>query len=166
MEESKKSVRAYFITAWSEPSEEILGDARIKYYCCGKEICPKTKKEHWHIYLRLHSPCRFTGLKKILQDDKIKIFEPRNLEEDGEPSTWDESKMISYCMKCGNFIEHGERKWAKGKVEKKPTKQLGMTKETEKIFWDKIHAELIADPQFWTDYGVEWGYEIGHFDPI
>lgn len=158
----KAPSRSHFGTLWHEPTKKMFGDKRIKYINVGPmEVCPDTGRNHWHFYLRTFEPCRFVFLaREILKlnigNDVWGVF-VKNLDADGDPSTWDETKMINYCNKEGKpFLQKGERQGTHHKenlVEQ-------MTEKEKKIFWDEIHAEMAAtDESSFDDHYWEWAHD-------
>lgn len=122
------SCKSFMVTCFALPNvAKMLKNPEIKYFMLGeKEVCPTSGRDHWHLYIRLHKSYRFPGLAKLIglvlgskeAGGNMWAIEPRNLEEDGDPSSWDEGKMISYVSKEGVHTEHGERKYVRGNKEK------------------------------------------------
>lgn len=61
----------------------------VKYFICGKEICPTTNKSHGQAYMELVRPMRMAGVKTLLGSDTVHC-EPRR-------GTRDQAR--DYCMK-------------------------------------------------------------------
>lgn len=84
-----KSMRApnWCITSWKEPA--IPENDKIQYYCHKKEICPKTNKEHWHVYIEFKEKITMCAIKKIFNDEKIHC----------EPRKGTQQQAIDYVLK-------------------------------------------------------------------
>lgn len=64
-------LRNVVTTHWKEP---IIEDkSNIAFYIGQKEICPDTKKEHWHLYIEFKDKTSMEKIKKLFNDDTIHI---------------------------------------------------------------------------------------------
>ena len=69
----------------------------IRYLCWGKEICPKTNREHFQGWVQFLNPKRLMGVKKIFGCNKIHVEPMRACEETNN----------QYCTKSGNLQKRG-----------------------------------------------------------
>lgn len=72
----------------------------IKYGVIGKEICPKTGKEHMQCYFEFEKKKTQTGIKKLFGDNGIHI-EARSKDSTAKQAS-------DYCKKDGKWVEWGE----------------------------------------------------------
>lgn len=70
----------------------------IRYMCQGKEICPKTKKEHIQGWIQFKTKKRMSRVKKILGTAKIHL----------EPCRGNEFDNDKYCKKDNNYKIYGK----------------------------------------------------------
>lgn len=77
----------------------------IRYICWGKEICPKTKKEHYQGWVQFFNKKRMGGVKKIFGCNKIHLEVCQGSEYDNEKYCKKDGKFNSF----GKFISMGER---------------------------------------------------------
>lgn len=104
--------RNYCITFFNEPKmkqiycddteEYPIGIEEMRYIIIGEEICPKTKKKHWHAYVEFFKPKRIAGVKKLFKDLTIHCEKRRGTREQAR----------DYCKKEQNYEEFG--KWISG----------------------------------------------------
>lgn len=78
------------------PEKPVLGPG-VKYLCFGKEVCPKTKKEHWQGYVEVDHSMAGTAAMKRIQQPKAHY----------EASKGDLEDNKRYCSKDGKFEELG-----------------------------------------------------------
>ena len=67
-----------------------------RYICIGLEICPDTKKRHWHIYVEFKNARSFSAIKKL--DDESHIESRKGSPKQAE----------TYVKKDGLWFEDGE----------------------------------------------------------
>jgi len=70
----------------------------IRYICVGKEVCPKTKKEHNQGWVQFTTPRRMNGVKRILASKSIHL----------EPCYGTEFDNDKYCTKDGKYWQDGK----------------------------------------------------------
>lgn len=97
---SKKTKRRAFVCAhysWTDQLREKFETGnQIKYYCGGHEICPKTGRKHFQLYVyffnakTLAQACKYIGNKVLFAQ--------------GSPD-----ENTAYSSKDGDFIEWGEK---------------------------------------------------------
>lgn len=87
----------YFLTFFSKPEVEDLKTDCFTYLILGHELCPTTKREHWHAGIRYKSTREFKVMKKL--------YPTCNIQEKSQFSTWEQ--VIEYCKKDGDFEEFG-----------------------------------------------------------
>lgn len=85
--------KAYVWYQWPEDSD-------VRYICWGLETCPTTGKQHLQGYIELKEKKTFTGIKKLLNSEKVHL----------EPRYGTQEQAIEYCKKEGNFYEWGQKK--------------------------------------------------------
>lgn len=73
----------------------------IRFLIIGREICPKTNKEHWQGYIQMFEPCRMSKIQ-FMFEDKCHLESQRGTD----------FQASSYCEKEKNYLKFG-----------KPTKQ-------------------------------------------
>jgi len=89
------------ITFWNDP--EIVIDDKITYFVSGKETCPETNREHWHVYVEFKKMKRSTLLNRLGGDKKVKCLQVQM-----------KDAYIAYCKKDGNFTEGGTMSGGQG----------------------------------------------------
>lgn len=87
-------IRNACFTAWIKPNCE-----KCSYMCYGVEICPETKKIHYQGYVEFNEGISMAQIKKRFNDKQMHI----------ETRRGSQSEAINYCMKDGDFHEHGKR---------------------------------------------------------
>lgn len=105
MSQNGKRARAWGLTCWTATdvaglfSRYSTGDSGLQYLLSGKELCPDTNKEHWHLLLYFNNPVRFGTLKNYLVwDTEPHIEHVRDLK-----------RYIQYCKKDGAVTEMGKQ---------------------------------------------------------
>lgn len=76
------------------------GEGAIRYIIAGKEICPKTKKEHIQGFIQFNDLRRMTAIKKIVKSKTIHLESCKGTAKENH----------TYCSKDGNFREWGTMK--------------------------------------------------------
>lgn len=106
-----------------------------RYIIMGKEICPKTKKEHIQGYVEFNEPYRMNRVKKFLGDNTTHL--------EGTKGTREQN--IKYCSKDGNFKEFK----GSGTVEQEQKKSVNSIQFVQ----DNIHKGswviLNQDPAYY-----------------
>ncbi len=69
----------------------------IRYITWGKEICPKTKKEHNQGFIQFYNKRRMGTIKNMIESQKLHL----------EPCKGTASSNIIYCHKDGDYEERG-----------------------------------------------------------
>lgn len=82
----------------TEAEEKTLSNIECKYICWGREICPKTKREHLQGFTYFNSAKTFNGVKKLFPN-RSHI----------ERCAGNAKQNIEYCSKDGKFVEYGDR---------------------------------------------------------
>jgi hypothetical protein len=82
----------------------IIAQGQVRYFAVGKEICPKTKREHDQVWMYFHNQKTLGkgSLKKIGD-----IFGP--LTAHVEPMRGSLAENEAYCSKEGKFTEYGQK---------------------------------------------------------
>lgn len=97
---SNKNSRKYVFTSFKMEINysEIYENYKdiVRYLVVGKEVCPKTNKEHFQGYVQFFEPCRLTKFQSII-GDKCHMETQRGLD----------FQASLYCKKDGNFNEFG-----------------------------------------------------------
>lgn len=92
------------------PEEGIaLAEVECKYHICGKEVAPTTGTPHLQGYIILNRQQRLSYMKKL------------NSRCHWEVAKGNTEQNITYCSKCDDFMEFGERPKTpveKGQMEK------------------------------------------------
>lgn len=70
----------------------------IRYICVGKEICPKTQKEHNQGWVQFSTPRRMNGVKRIFNSKSLHL----------EPCYGTEFDNDKYCTKDGKYWQEGK----------------------------------------------------------
>jgi hypothetical protein len=91
---TKPRTRTWAITVWTEPT---FNEKQMSYLVTGKEVCPKTQREHWQTYVRYHNAKTFEQVKKQFGNEA---------HVESTKGTPDEN--ISYCTKDGDYKEYGK----------------------------------------------------------
>lgn len=95
--EKRTRMRNACFTAWVESLE--YDERYMKYLVYGREVCPKTNKQHLQGYCEFKNPVEFSTAKRILGGDETHLA-----------SRYKEStalKASDYCKKDGDFVEFG-----------------------------------------------------------
>lgn len=71
---------------------------KIRYICWGREICPRTNKEHIQGWIQFNSKRRLGGVKKIIGSKKTHL----------EACLGTEAQNDKYCTKDGNYESIGQ----------------------------------------------------------
>lgn len=99
-------VRNWIITTWSLPfgGKPDMASHSCNFVVFKKEICPETKKEHWHVYCEFTKKISINQLKLFL-NDKTAHCEPRR---------GTQQQAIDYVIKqetkAGEPLYFGEKK--------------------------------------------------------
>lgn len=89
------------VTSWSD--EVVFDETCVKYIIYHREICPDTKKLHYHIYVEFKNKVTIKKVKEIFKDNTIHI----------EPRHGTSKQAIDYVVKDTNefeVVEYGTRK--------------------------------------------------------
>jgi len=102
--------RNVITTHWEQPlyTDECDDHARnangISFICGQKEICPETKREHWHCYIEFDEKKSVKQIKRIFEDDTMHI----------EAREGNQQQAISYVTKeesrAGQPFKWGKKK--------------------------------------------------------
>lgn len=85
--------RSWVFTMFNEEDvKRLRTQNNVDAICIGREICPKTNKEHYQGYVRFDQPCRFSWWKN--QYPKVHV----------EPRMGTEHQAAEYCRKDGDVI--------------------------------------------------------------
>lgn len=142
--------RNYGFTAWEEPRPDM---DKCKYVIYGREICPKTGKEHFQGYGEFaRRTYAMAGAKRILGvPDGTHLYPRRGTRE----------QMRDYCRKDGEFREFGV--WESLTKEDLFKQPIGFLKENYPEFYCRYHKGLeklqTKESPEWRDLTVTvlWG---------
>lgn len=99
----KGKYRAWCFTSFNEIEPNHEGS---EYMIAGREVCPTTGREHWQGFIYFKSQRTFNGVRKILgRNNKAEM---NNIHLDKRYANATNSEAIQYCMKEGNYFEHGK----------------------------------------------------------
>jgi len=87
----------YFLTFFNKQEVDDLKTDIFIYLLICSEICPSTKREHWHAGVKFKSTREFSVMKKL--------YPTCNIQEKSKYSTWEQ--LQTYCKKDGKFEEFG-----------------------------------------------------------
>lgn len=93
----KNKSRKWSITFWAKP---VFDEKQMKYMVIGRELCPKTGREHWQGFVYWHNAKSFDQVQKYLAKRVSARIVPSN-------GSIDEN--IAYCTKDEDYEEFGER---------------------------------------------------------
>lgn len=85
--------RLFCYTAYCEDPVEV----NARYHCYGKEVCPKTGRDHWQGFVYWDNPKTLSAAIKVLKPHHTEAC--KGSLEDNE----------RYCSKSGNYTEVGDR---------------------------------------------------------
>lgn len=152
-----KKYRNWFITGFHferKTIEEFVnkGDG-LKHALVGFEVCPETKRPHYHLVMNCKGPQLFTKWQKIFEKAKIKWIVEK-----------DYKKVMNYCRKdkdiveFGNYVSRGDagRKAAQERVDEleeyREYARLGAFGEIPESelrqyynYYHKLHNEAIIE---------------------
>lgn len=83
----------WFITSYEKPPK--WDPVKMRYLVWQREVCPKSKKTHWHGHMELQRNARRTGAQKIAGMGKEAHFE----------KVIDRAASRNYCMKLASRCE-------------------------------------------------------------
>ena len=129
---SSKGERNFCFTSFNDKIEFTMS---MKYLIQGREICPKTQKEHYQGYVMFRNARTLSGVIKEYRPIHFEIARGSN--EDN----------IKYCSKDGDFTEEGERPVGQGAR----TDKVSMVKLIKDGLDDRELIEEIGD-QFIRNY--------------
>lgn len=115
----------WMITLWPDnlPIGWNLSDISwphgIEYWCWGLEICPRTGKQHYHIYCRFNHRIRFSQLFNVLPDGSCHIEMARGSEQQCRDYCWSQGSHTSKAPNRINFQEVGVFNPEQGKMGKR-----------------------------------------------
>ena len=97
----EKSSRNWCFTHFEDDEKKQTMNKEVEclYIILGKEICPKTGKEHLQGYVHFKNALTFKGVQKRLCNYKIHVEHMKGTHD----------QAIEYCMKEGNYCEFGVR---------------------------------------------------------
>lgn len=116
--------RNWCITSWKEP---VIKTDLLVYYIYKKEICPETKKEHFHAYIEGKEKINFNMVKEIFDDKTIHI----------EPRRGTQKQAIDYV--CKEETKAGEP------VEWGTKKKQGKRSDVDEIYQDVIEGHTLKE---------------------
>lgn len=80
--EKTQRYRNVLTTHFTEPDWENIKKSNSVRYCTGqKEICPTTKKEHWHLYLEFTKKMSLYAIKKLCNDQATHVEHRKGTQE-------------------------------------------------------------------------------------
>lgn len=90
--------RAWVLTIFNDDELKNfwLNFEKVRYKIAGREICPKTKKEHYQCYIYFENPRYFNGIKKVCPTAHI------------EKARGNAKQNFEYCSKDGDYREEGK----------------------------------------------------------
>lgn len=93
--------RSYCFTHFEKEMQNLkeISEIDCEYILIGREICPKTQREHKQGFIRFKNPVGFRTVQKRLSNYKIHV----------EICKGSIDENIEYCTKDGDFEERGER---------------------------------------------------------
>lgn len=71
---------------------------RLHTFSGQKELCPETKREHWHFFIKFKDPKRKSGFQTLIQDDTA------NVQFKNEMNGKSEEHMFNYTQKPESYI--------------------------------------------------------------
>ncbi len=93
----------------------------IRYIIFGKEICPKTKKLHYQVFIQFVNAKAMGGVKRTVGSKKIHC----------EKCWADEKSNVRYCSKDGDFKELGQWKTMGGRTDLEHIKKMCLDQEDD-----------------------------------
>jgi len=107
----KGGYRNWCFTLYNDPDDGLFFDEdKIDYVIYQKEICPKTKRDHWQGYVEFKNQLRQTECQKALGDKK-----PYSAHV--EPRKGNQEQAIVYCKKLESAVENTLYKWGTPKKQ-------------------------------------------------
>lgn len=120
--------RNWCLTVWTEP-EEFKHEHVTYIVCGGREECPETGKEHWHIYVEFSRAIRLRPLKRMFGGDSVHA--------EGRCGNPDEAFV--YATKNGILWESGRRSRVRQGRRNDLTAVNALIQEGAS--WDEVNAE-------------------------
>ncbi len=126
--------RSFLFTLWTQIQVDAVRALTTRYMVMGHEICPETKREHWHAYMYFENARSWESVRKevvSLSNGGFKLLMPKG----------DMQKIIAYCKKDGEFDSTGV-----------PPKQ---GKRTDLVAYVENIEGGATDRDLWRDYPAQ-----------
>jgi len=137
---SSKNTRVRFFPSFTSflVSPPAWNPEKMKYLVYGKEICPKTEKEHWQGCVYFFDKCSLKQAQKFLQ------IENSHMES---VMITDTESCVEYCKKDGNFCEFGIKPKSGRRTDLEAVADLIIKQE---LTVDEI---IVENPMLYHQYG-------------